>query len=416
MAHAKLTQTLVEKTPPPARGRTTIWDTALPRFAFRITCKGHRSYLVQYRNRNGIERGVTLSAALSVDEARKQARIVLGEVAKGNDPSAEKKKEKESARNSVKSIADLYFKLEGKRMRTLQYRIAIFERYIFPKFGARPIHSIRRNEIVRMLDEIEAERGPFASEHALTALRAFCNWYAIRDETFSSPFVRGMSRLTKDHLKGRDRVLSDEEIRAVWRAAEETSLSNNTKLANAYGYLLRFILLTGSRRNEASDMTREELSADGSLWTVPKERYKTGVAHEVPLSRMAQELLKSVPVIGSAGYVFTHNGKQPISGFTEMKKALDKRIVPPIARYTHHDLRRTARTLMARAGVPFDIAERCIGHTQPELIRIYDQHPYIEEKRAAFEKLAALIGQIISPEPQRSAKVVAMTGKTRART
>jgi integrase len=405
MAHAKLTQTIVETTKPPASGRTTLWDETLPRFAFRITCTGHRSYLIQYRNKQGFERGVTLSAALPVSEARKQARVILGEVAKGNDPSAEKRKAQEGARNSLKTIAELYFKLAGSKLRSLREREGVFRRFIFPKFGQRAIESIRRNEIVRMLDEVETNVGPHAAEHALVAVRALFNWHAKRDENFSTPLVFGMSRLTKEQKQGRDRTLSDDEVRLVWRAAEETSvIEGRSRRADAYGYLIRFLLLTATRRNEASDMTRKELSEDGTLWTVPGERYKGKRDHEVPLSRLAQEVLKSVPVIGERGHVFTHNGKLPITGFTMMKEALDARVTAlndgvPLLNWTHHDLRRTARTLMSRAGISSDIAERCIGHKQPDLIRRYDQHPYLEEKRHAFEALASEIGRILNPSP-----------------
>jgi integrase len=352
-----------------------------------------------------------------VSEAREQARIILGEVAKGNDPSADKRKAQEGARNSLKTITELYFTLKAsKTMRSHRERLGVFTRYIFEPFGHRPIHEIRRNEIVRMLDEVEAKAGPFAAEHALVALRALFNWHARRDETFASPLVTGMSRLTSEQKRGRDRVLSDDEIRAVWRAAEETSISTEGghRRANAYGYFLRFVLLTGARRNEAANMTRDEVSEEGTLWTVPGERYKNGLAHEVPLSRMAQAVLNSVPVIGERGLVFTHNGKKPISGWTKFQDALNQRIAEataaPLPNWTVHDLRRTARTLLGRAGISTDIAERCIGHTQPDLVRRYDQHPYLEEKRHAFEALASLIERILNPEP---ANVVAMKRRRR---
>jgi integrase len=172
--------------------------------------------------------------------------------------------------------------------------------------------------------------------------------------------------------------------------------------------MVRFILLTATRLSEASDMRRAELSADGTEWTIPAVRYKTGNDHVVPLSNVARALLKDVPIVGRKGWVFTTDGDRPIAGFTFHKAKLDKLVLTelrkgdpqakPLPRWTTHDLRRTARSLMSRAGVDADSAERCLGHVIGGVRGTYDRHAYLEEKRRAFEALATLVDRILNPQ------------------
>jgi integrase len=106
----------------------------------------------------------------------------------------------------------------------------------------------------------------------------------------------------------------------------------------------------------------------------------------VPLSKAAQAILDALPVIGNGNLVFTHNGRRHIGGFSKFKAKIDK--LSGVTGWTIHDLRRTARSLMSRAGVNADIAERAIGHVINGVRGVYDRHEYLEEKRAAFEALA----------------------------
>jgi integrase len=249
--------------------------------------------------------------------------------------------------------------------------------------GDRPIGEIRRSEIVRLIDGIEDSRGPRAAGLALTYLSKLFNWHASRDDDFVSPVVRGMSRPKR---KPRDRVLTDEEIRTLWAGAEDV-----------FGRYLRFLLLTAVRRSEAASMMRAEL--DGAVWTIPAERMKSKVEHVVPLSPTALAIVAGQ----GEGPVFTIDGVRPIKGFSSLKQNFDE-VVPLSKPWTLHDLRRTARSLMSRAGVSADIAERCLAHVIPGVRGVYGRHAYLEEKRQAFEALAGLVQRIVDPQPN----VVAM--------
>jgi integrase len=186
--------------------------------------------------------------------------------------------------------------------------------------------------------------------------------------------------------RARKRVLSDDELRAVWRAAETAG--------TLFDRYVQYVLLTACRRNEASRMTRAEL--DGADWLIPASRSKNKQDHLVPLSRKALEILAQVPAIGKPdGFVFTHTGRRAYRNFDADNAKLQAR--SDTAGWTIHDLRRTARSLMSRAGVMADHAERALGHIIGGVRGVYDRHEYRAEKLAAFEALAAMIDRILCP-------------------
>jgi integrase len=383
----KLTATFIRNaSAEPNRERSVYWDAVTPGFGLMVTKTGARSYVLQYRAA-GRSRRLTLDAsALSLDEARREARKHLGAVAKGADPVAERRQQKEimavADSNALEAIALDYFKREGKKIRTMDERRATFERLILPTLGQRQIEDISRRDIVRLLDKVEDERGPVMADKTLAFLSKVFAWHAARSE-FRSPIVRGMAR-TKPKERARDRILTDDEIRAICSATSEHS--------GPFSSLVRFILLTGTRRNEAARMTYAELH--GSDWLIPAVRHKSKREFLLPLSNAAMDVLATIPAIGpkTDGPVFTFDGLKPIRGFSKPKRRLDQ--ASGVTGWTVHDLRRTARSLMSRAGVSADHAERCLGHVIGGIRGVYDRHAYRNEKAAAFEKLAELVTKI----------------------
>jgi integrase len=298
----------------------------------------------------------------------------------------EKRKAEEAASNSVKSIAEDYQKREGNRLRSAKPRQSVFERLIYPSIGSMSIDEVRRSDITKMLDKIQDKKGPAAADRALALLRRVSSWHASRSDDFRSPIVRGMAR-TSATEQARTRILNDDELVAVWKAATATG--------SPYGSLVRFLLLTGARRDEARRMPYSEV-VDG-VWTIPPPRHKTGktsVEKVLPLSKAAQALLAELPVLGP--FVFSGNGRNPIGDLLKRKAKLDK--LSGVTDWDIHDLRRTARSLMSRAGVDADIAERCLGHVIGGVRGVYDRHSFLDEKRMAVDKLAALIEGIVNPK------------------
>jgi integrase len=369
--------------PAPAGKRLLVWDAQVPGLGVRVTDTGQKTFVLVTRypgDRNPSPRALGTYGVMTLEAARIRGREWLGLIGTGVDP-----KHQDAARqaDTLQAVADAYLRREA-RLRSIGQRRAILDRLILPKFGTRLIEDIRRVDIAALLDRIEDTSGPAMAQQTLAVLRRLFSWHAGRADDFRSPIVRGMSR-TKPSERQRQRTLTDDEIRAIWQAAEGSP--------SAFGYLVQFLLLTAVRRNEAARMHRSEVIGDD--WTVPQDRYKTGKELVVPLSPAAGAVLANVPQIGAAGFVFTTDGKTPISGFSKFKRAFD--LACGVTGWTLHDCRRTARSLMSRAGVPSDHAERALGHVIGGIRSTYDRHEFYAEKKRAFAALAAQIDHILHP-------------------
>jgi integrase len=381
----KLTPAFVAKPPRSAKSdRAFYWDTTQSGFGLMVTAAGHRSFVVQYRA-DRTSRRMHLKPGLGLADARREAKAILGRVAKGGDPLSDKRKAAQASANSLRAVVEAFLHREGPKLRSADERRKTFERLVYPKIGAAQIDAIRRSDIVRLLDGIEDKSGPRMAHVVLAYISRVFNWHAGRHDDFRSPLVRGMGRVNAQE-RARSRVLSDAELRAVWTTAEASG-----KLFDRY---VQFVLLTAARRNEAANMTRDEL--EGADWLIPASRMKSKQDHLVPLSQKALETLAKLPTIGRPdGFVFTNNGRRPFRGFVAFKADLQRR--SGTGGWTLHDLRRTARTLMTRAGVPADHAERCLAHVIGGIRGTYDRHSYRDEKARAFEALAGLIERIVHP-------------------
>jgi integrase len=258
----------------------------------------------------------------------------------------------------------------------------MLKQHVLDQLGDRPIASIRRSDIIRRCDAIEDKHGAAMADAVLRLLGRVMAWHASRSDDFHSPIVRGMAR-TNQRDRARSRILTDSELQQVWATAAD---------AGTFGALIKFLLLTGARVNEAARMTRAELA--GETWTLPAARNKAKVELERPLSVAARAVLAGLPQL-AGDYVFTSDGVHPFGGFSRRKKPFDVRC--GVSGWTIHDLRRTARSLMSRAGVSSDHAERCLGHVLPGVRGVYDRHRYQAEMLRAYEALAAQINRIVNP-------------------
>jgi integrase len=273
----------------------------------------------------------------------------------------------------------------GGKLRSAEPRRRTLERLVLPALGKRPIGEIKRSEIIRLLDGIEEQNGPAAADSALALVRRIMNWHATRSDDVKSPIVRGMAR-TQAKERARSRILSDDELRTVWKRAEADG--------GPFAGLVRFLLLTAARRAEANAMTWREL--DGSVWTLPASRNKTKQDLVRPLSAAARAVLEALPGVAGGEFIFTLDGRRPIGGIQWRKQRFDGQC--GITGWTLHDLRRTARSLMSRAGVNSDHAERCLGHVIGGVRGVYDRHEFYVEKQKAFEALAGQIERIVYPQ------------------
>ena len=359
-----------------AESQIDYFDDAVTGLALRVS-PTKKAWIWLHTGLDGKRKRLTFGTypAISLAAARGKVETMRRELEVGLPPKTE----------TFQAICEEY--LRRAKVRTKADRQRTLERLVYPSLGSRPIDDVRRSEIIRLLDGIEDANGPVMADRTLALVRKIMNWHATRSDDFRSPIVKGMARVRPSE-RARERVLTDDEIRAVWANGN-----------GVFGRFVKFLLLTGARRSEASEMTWAEI--DDGNWTLPAARNKTKVDLVRPLSKAAQDTL---PMPRQGEFVFsTDGGTTPISGFSKFKRALDK--ASGVRDYTLHDLRRTARSLMSRAGVPTDHAERCLGHVIGGVRGVYDRHEYHREKAQAFEMLAGEIARIVSGE---SAKVVTM--------
>lgn len=363
-------------------------DPELPSHGVRVQPNGppHGFYTIcrdPFRRQRWTKIGGT--AEMSIAEARDIAREVLKRVRAGLEPF----EAPAPKADTFDSVAQNWIKrhVEARQLRTGKEVQRLLEKHVLPHWCDRVFVDIKRSDIAKLLDHIEDEHGAWTSDAVLTVLRTLSTWYAGRDDSYVPPFVRGMKRVPSQARK-RSRVLTDTELAAVWRAAEANG---------AFGAFLRLALLTGQRREKLVQMRFSDVSADG-VWTIPTEAREKGNAGTLQLPKLALDIIAQQPRISQSPFVFpAKRGDGPISGHSKFKATFDKKC--GVTGWAVHDLRRSARSLMARAGVPGPIAERVLGHAIAGVEGIYDRHRYEHEKADALQKLADLITNIINPTP-----------------
>jgi integrase len=363
---------------------------------------GHKSWALRYRSRGrpvkftlgtvlspGAESATApaVDTPLSLAAARELATRTLREVQTGHDPAVAKRRRQEeqhaAAADTFESVAEEFLRREGGRLRTLSQRKADLG-LLYKPLGQLPLPEIKRAMFAREFDRIEDLRGPVRANRVQTAAKALLNWYGGRSD-YVSVLTRTPARISIAK-RARSHVPSDGEFKAIVLAAEQDQL---------FGSYLLFTLLTATRRSESAGLRRSELSPDGQVWIIPGSRYKNGKDLLIPLSAKAQAIVASMPVLAGGDYVFGVDGRRPFTNFAESKARFDAGC--GVRGWVIHDLRRGARTLLSRAGVPPDIAEQCLGHVLTGVRGVYDRHAYEAEKRHGFEALAAQIERIVRP-------------------
>ncbi len=207
-------------------------------------------------------------------------------------------------------------------------------------------------------------------------------------------------------------MLTDDELRAVWRACDgpagiealaearrrDQKRDPNAPLGYPYGPLFRLMLLTGQRESECAGMRWSEIDFDRALWTIPAARMKMDRAHEVPLAPDAMALLRTLPRFTAGDHVFsTTDGTKSVNGFSKAKERLDG--MCGVEGWVLHDLRRTMRTHLSALPVQDLVRELVIAHAKPGLHRVYDQHVYQDEKRECLLLWENRLRGILAPKP-----------------
>jgi integrase len=334
---------------------------------------GNKTWAVRCRQ-NGRPRKFTIGRypAYGLAEARDAAARVLRTVSEGRDPVR-------SNAGSVEDTVAQFLERYGQRKyrpKTLREVTRCYDRAVFA-WRDRRLDSITKADVRDFLENI---KGPAAANQSLKYLGRLFSWAVAEDYLKTSP-INGLQR--PHALKSRDRILTDDELRKVWEAAEAAGY--------AFGDFVRMLILTGQRPGEVSGMRREELHGD--TWILPSERVKNKKSHSVPLSRQAMAIIKAAPQV-STEFVFSY-GPRPIHSH-DPKRSLDK--ASGVAGWTLHDLRRTCASNLAKVGVTIAVIEQILNHRGGSLAGVagvYIRHQFEKEKREALQQWADHVERLV---------------------
>lgn len=439
--------------PAPKGTRPIIWDAVTPNFGVRVSDRATKdgraagiSFIAMKRlpgHAHPTRVTVGKYPAQSLAEARKEAGKKLGEITAGKNPAEEererKRQEARAKKATVRALAEDF--ITDMRERGLR-NVGEFEAIIRREFLGQVLKdrawidtkteawrelrlgSVTPGDATQLIRAIKGRGtapgagqrrrtsgGPWAARHALAIGTTMFGWAVDQHGAYpitASPFERLKAKKLIGELKPRQRILTDDELRVVWRAAEQ--------MGAPYGDLVRFLLLTGQRLSPAATLQRAEINLDKAEWIAPAGKMKMDKPHVTPLSPAAVEILRPLMEGPSHrnGFLFSTSGSQKaFSGFSKAKKALDAKIEEirrkdggddddnpePMAPWVLHDLRRTVRSGLPAFGVPDAVAEAVLAHARPGIVGVYDLYSYAAEKRDALNRWAAHVAALIKPPP-----------------
>jgi integrase len=384
----RLTDRFIQTVTPPLAGRDVYIDT--DGLELRVSPDGRKSWSVRYRLKGGERKRETYGVypALGLADARRRALAIAAAAAAEIDLPAIEKHAREERRKAaarpqiVGALLDRYVEVYCKpNQRNWRQVARIFESHVKPALGKKPLPGLRRADIVELLDDLQNKNGFQAQVNRVRSqIIAALNWAVEREWIEVNPATAIKKRRLE---KARDRVLSNDEIRAVWRAADG--------LTEPRRALVKAWVLTGQRRDEVRCMTWSEVDLKGAVWHLPAARNKGKRDHEVPLSPAMLELLGQLPRRGNA--IFSIDGAVSYSATKRLKAALDR--ISGVTGWRLHDLRRTASTGLAALHVPQDTIDRILNHAKGTLAGTYNRHQYLDEKRRALEAWAEHVTFIV---------------------
>jgi integrase len=391
-----LTTRFIDSIPSPVKGRVVYWDASgPPGFGLRVTAAGTKSWVLVYQ-RGSVQRRWTIGTYPKVPlaAARETAWLEIPLIAKGRDPAAEKREDRE--RDTFKELAEDYIERHAKpnKRSWKQDRLAL-DRDLLPALGSRKAAEVRRRDVIDVLDEIKGRGAPILANRTLEIARRIYNWGIQKERVEVNPCL-GIEPFEE---QARDRVLSEAEIRAVWQA-----LDNQQPMIAAR---FRLLLLTAQRSSEVRKMRWADVDLDTGWWTVPAEFSKNGLSHRVWLSAPAQMILDAIRKAGGSGlWVFPgHAGAGAVSHsykhVTRIKNASGVDFRP-------HDLRRTAASHMASMGISRFTIGRVLNHIETSVTATYDRHSNDAEKKAALGTWASRLDEIIAGKKADDGKVVTL--------
>jgi integrase len=379
-----LTATAVEHIRAPARGQTDHFDQGYPGLALRVSYGGAKAWVYFYRL-YGKQKRLTLGRwpSMSLAAAREAWRNARSIIDKGESPQHQRP----AAANSFAAVADEWLKRDQAHNRSRAQVKRLIERCAKPAWEGRQISTIGRRDISDLIDAV-ADRGAIIMARRLHAhLHRLFRWAVGRGIIETNP----MAHLPKPGSEvKRDRVLADAELAQVFKAV--------SKLGFPFGPMFQLLVLTGARRDEIAALRWSEIQGDTII--LGRDRTKAGEGHSIPLSPLALDIIKQLPRIGDSDFVFTTNGRTPVSGFSKIKKRIDG--LTKIPAWRVHDLRRVVATGLQRLGINLQVIEAVLGHvsgSRSGIVGVYQRHSFDPERRTALEAWAREVERIVDGKP-----------------
>ncbi len=365
----RLTDIQVRNLKAPEKGAHVYYDDALKGFGVRVSQAGTKAFvLATGKNRDRVTIGRYPN--VSLHDARKEAQRLIGERASGTIKPPK-------ARMIFSDALTLFVaeKSQKNRARTIDENKRILTKY-FPKLQTKALSDITTDDITTTLDKLSETPG--TSLHAFWSMRLFMRWCVKRRYIQHNP-IEGLDAPAPTNR--RDRVLSDDELRAVWKAADEMSYP--------FGCVVKLLIITGARRSEIGTLSIGWLDFEKQTCTIPSEYSKNRKSHQFPIGTTAICILKFA--IASAHqnegtYLFPAQGRTNscFSGWSKAKIQIDK--LAKIEPWTLHDLRRTLATNWQRLGIRYEVIESYLNHisgTKSGVAGTYQRHRYEAEMREA---------------------------------
>ncbi|HEY8005484.1 MAG TPA: integrase arm-type DNA-binding domain-containing protein [Methylocella sp.] len=393
----------------PTAQRREVPDGLIPGLYFTIQPSGKQSWAYRYRF-NGRPRKFTIGPYPSIDikTARDRAREAFRLIGEKIDPGVEKKASRAKAmlpaNDLVEAVIARFVTIYAKpRMRPVSAHEVerILMKEVATAWPRRRLSEISDTDVNTLLDGIVARGSPITANRTLAWLRRLCSWAKGRKLLTANP-CDGVEA-PADEI-ARDRFLSDDELLAVWRAAEAQE--------PPYDAFLKLLILTGARRNEVAEMKWSEVNCETKTWVLPKERAKNKRAHEIPLSDLAFDILQACPRIDGSDLVFTLNGKNRITAFHLTKQRVDALMPDDVLPWTLHDLRRTFASGCARLGIAIHVVEALLNHKSGAIkgvAAVYNRHDYAPEKQSAVATWANYVSALVSGETQSNVRHITKT-------
>jgi integrase len=401
------------------------WDGQQRGLIVRVLPSGRIEFAIRYRI-HGKRRRLKLGEypAVTLATARKRARHAQSAIDNGEDPARDRQAAKAAPTDTVKALAKDYLKKHARKFkRSADEDERLLNVDVLPKWGERSVRELTRRDVRTLIDGIVERGAPVMANRVLALVRKVLNFAVDHDWIEANP----AARITKPTREvSRERVLTDDEIHRLWRVLEHFPTtaerpapgrkgSKGKKddplcpVSPALAALLKVRLLTGQRGGELVRMKWVDVDLSGGWWTIPAGDTKNGEPHRVPLVGRAKAIIQAQLPEDEASeseFVFIGSGASLRDRAKKAPAAIAKALRLD---FRGHDLRRTAATRMAAAGIPRDHIGKVLNHVEggARATRVYDRHHYDAEKRMALETWDRVLTAIL--EQKDTGKVLAFT-------